>query len=181
MHRGRSGRASSTSTSSRDDTRTIVYYLDSGATRHLVNNLALLHDVRPLRAATDLHVADGATVKLTAEGTVVLAGASGRPVPLRDVAYSSQLAANLISVSCIVKARCTVTFDETEAVVRNAGGSVVMRFPKRGKLFVLEQAETKQQQSKRVDAEAGGRDRSEAKEDASSSSKSNSKSNAKQF
>ena len=141
---------------SKHQSRTVMYYLDSGATRHLVNNLALLHDVRPLRAPTELHVADGATVTLTSEGTGLLRGLNGRSVPLHDVAYSSQLAANLISVSCIVKSGCTILFDESEAIVRNQRGQVVMRFPKRGKLFVLEQEESKHAHSKRVKAEAGG-------------------------
>ncbi|MDR3582098.1 MAG: hypothetical protein P4L67_02370, partial [Candidatus Pacebacteria bacterium] len=116
------------------------WVLDSGATRHLTNNKAMLSQLVQLSPPIEMQVADGESLTLRESGLFRLQLSQGRSIPLKDVAYHSSLAANLLSVNQIVRFGFTVTFYPDEAVIRDAvSREVILRVPRRGKLYVIEQ------------------------------------------
>ena len=114
--------------------------LDSGASRHLTCEKKAIKNASELSPPMPLHVANGDAIALTSSGTVHLSGVNDVPITLADVGYGADLATNLLSVSCITKAGYSVSFGDSEAIVRDTtSGKVVMRVPREGKLYVIEQ------------------------------------------
>jgi transposase InsO family protein len=120
-----------------------AWCLDSGATRHLTCNKGLLTDVREINPPCELRVADGNIVPLRECGTGSLTLDGGHQLLLKNVAYDASLAGNLLSVPMLTKSGYCVEFDYGEARVRSgATNRIVLRVPRRGKLYVLDQSST---------------------------------------
>jgi transposase InsO family protein/uncharacterized membrane protein YgcG len=143
--------------------RIVEWVLDSAATRHLVCDESLLvpgsKQTLAESQAIPLLVADGARLMVREVGTCKLrttvrvreAGTPGaildsapfvteqRCVTLQGVACDSRLWCNLISVSRITKAGYSVSFGDTQAVVKHkVSGRIVLVVPRRGGLYVLQ-------------------------------------------
>jgi transposase InsO family protein len=110
------------------------WILDTGATRHLSNTRTALQDVRAIPPVT-VRAANNETLTLREGGEARLPCARGGDVVLQDVAYGSELAANLLSVARLADAGAQVLFTRTEAQVIR-GGRVVARAPRRGNLYL---------------------------------------------
>jgi hypothetical protein len=112
-----------------------VIALDSGATRHLVNDRSLMRNIKSIEPVM-LTVADNGQMAINQEGEVVIEKGN-ESVVLRDVGYCPDLAMNLLSVNKCTDAGATVTFDESTAKIIKKG-KVMLTIPKRNKLWVME-------------------------------------------
>ncbi len=121
----------------------VSWILDSGATKYVVNDKTLLTNVKSIKPIQML-IANREKIKLNEVGQtnlVVNSNSQNRKkiqIPLNEVIHAPQFSANLLSVSSMVEKGCTVIFNSTEAIVER-DGKTLMRIPKRGKLFILEQ------------------------------------------
>jgi hypothetical protein len=110
-----------------------TWILDTGATRHLSNNKKMLHDLGAIEPVT-MRAANNETLVLREGGSARVTCDNGGSLELRDVAYDSSLAANLLSVSHLTDSGATVIFDQKEArIVRNE--EVVFTAPRQGNLY----------------------------------------------
>lgn len=85
-----------------------VWYVDSGASMHMTNRNDWMYDVRSPAIAT-ITGASKTPLPVKSMGSVNLI-LKGRRIQVRDVLYVPKLAANLLSVSAMVKSGCQVNF-----------------------------------------------------------------------
>ncbi|POM57760.1 Mitochondrial Carrier (MC) Family, partial [Phytophthora palmivora] len=87
------------------------WILDSGASRHMVNDKTMLRDVTECHDAEESFQPDGAKLEVTLKGTAVLnAMVDGvqAEITLRNVYYAPKLARNLMSYCSLLKIGCKV-------------------------------------------------------------------------
>lgn len=100
---------------------TVYWILDSGATRHMCNDVAFFLELQPLPDPVPVKVGSGTSVSATSIGTVQL-----RPgVTLRDVYFVPDLDYNLMSVKRATTSGAEIKFDSTRGVVSIAGRQIL--------------------------------------------------------
>ena len=129
-------KVAASASSVRVDSPVVYFDVDSGCTRHLVNDLSLLTDVRDLPRPIAVSVANGATMNIHQVGTCRLQCQSGVYVTFGDVGYHPRLPSNLISVSRIVSRGGYIAFMRDRCEMRrSADGEVIQIVPKMRNLF----------------------------------------------
>ncbi|RVW32960.1 Retrovirus-related Pol polyprotein from transposon RE1 [Vitis vinifera] len=109
---------------------TKFWYVDSGASNHMTNNLTTLCHVRPYIGQSSIQTANGSSLPIAAIGD-----ASSK---FTDVFLAPQLSTNLIFVSQLVDNNCAVNFSSNGCVVQDqVTGEPIVKGPKVGCLFPL--------------------------------------------
>ncbi|SCZ88451.1 BZ3500_MvSof-1268-A1-R1_Chr2-1g04419 [Microbotryum saponariae] len=99
-----------------------AWLLDSGANRHMANDVRLFTHLQPVKGP---HVAGVAgSLPSTGSGSVELNTTSGR-VAVADVLHVPSLPCNLLSVRRLDRLGFTVSFGSNVATIRNAAGTAV--------------------------------------------------------
>ncbi|SCZ88409.1 BZ3501_MvSof-1269-A2-R1_Chr10-2g02534 [Microbotryum saponariae] len=99
-----------------------AWLLDSGANRHMANDVHLFTHLQPVKGP---HVAGVAgSLPSTGSGSVELNTTSGR-VAVADVLHVPSLPCNLLSVRRLDRLGFTVSFGSNVATIRNAAGTAV--------------------------------------------------------
>uniref|UniRef100_A0AAV1U680 Polyprotein n=1 Tax=Peronospora matthiolae TaxID=2874970 RepID=A0AAV1U680_9STRA len=103
------------------------WILDSGSSRHLVNNASLLQGVRDCEH--ECHLADGEVIKLSRVGSVVLtvkAEGHERDVTLTEVYLAPDLSRNIMSYGKLERKGFGLVYDGTKrTLARRSNGEVV--------------------------------------------------------
>lgn len=114
------------------------WFLDSGATSHMVRDKRVMVDVHEIQTE-ELTVADGTQIKGMARGSVNIKLVSTRSyVQLRDVLWVPGLQQNLLSVKRITETGNAVIFRNGVAEVRDTNGMVVARAVACGRLYKMD-------------------------------------------
>ena len=104
------------------------WILDSGSSRHLVNNASLLQGIRDCEH--ECHMNDGEVIKLSRVGSVVLtvtAKGRERDVTMTDVYLAPELSKNIMSYGKLGrKGFGIVYYDTTRALARRSNGEFVL-------------------------------------------------------
>ena len=122
-------------------TKTWTAMLDSAASRHLIKDMSLISNMRPLASPVPMVVANNEVVMLDQCGEVVLSTSSS-PVVL-DVTYAPTFKENLISAGQLTTQNKTkINMDDKKAVVTfgDHGGKIVAY--KKGNMYIIEQNKT---------------------------------------
>ncbi|SGY22681.1 BQ5605_C008g05020 [Microbotryum silenes-dioicae] len=99
-----------------------AWLLDSGANRHMANDVRLFTHLQPVKGP---HVAGVAgSLPSTGSGSVALDTTSGR-IAVADVLHVPSLPCNLLSVRRLDRLGFTVSFGSNVATIRNAAGTAV--------------------------------------------------------
>ena len=122
----------------RTQTKSWRALLDSGATRHLINDAELISCMQPLSSPVSMVVANNQTSESTHGGKLVLTTSNPEQPLELDVIHAPAFKENLISVGKLVRDQgATVTMDNKEAVVTVANSELVAE--KQGNLYVIDQ------------------------------------------
>lgn len=104
------------------------WYIDSGASSHMVNTQDWMVDARQ-SSLDDVMVADNNRLKVEAVGSVKLTLDRGKEQPMdatvNDVLYVPKLCANLLSVSQLVKRGNTIKFDKDGCKLYRSDGELI--------------------------------------------------------
>lgn len=96
----------------------VGFYMDSGASYHMSDDLSLFEEIVKLKSPFRVYVAKtGVYVTVTAIGNVRLFTDNGRCVLLKNVRFSEELSCNLISVSRLDKSGLKVEFFNGKAEI----------------------------------------------------------------
>ena len=114
------------------------FFLDSGATSHMVRSLKMLHNV--FEVSIPIHMADGNKVTATHMGSLLLrcfrnSSATPALVTLTNVLFVPYMRTNLLSVASLADKRCTVKFGSDKFVVHNHNDEEVLTGTREGNLF----------------------------------------------
>ena len=113
------------------------YILDSGATSHYINNLAVLHDIVELSQPKLVTVANNEKVKIIKMGTMKLPGHNGTTITLKDARYVPSFTTNLISVSKLTNNGASVMFTKDVAkLVKD--GKTLLTAKRVGELYYID-------------------------------------------
>jgi hypothetical protein len=115
-----------------------IWVLDSGASRHMCNDINTMHDVNPISCDDKRYaiLANNERVNLKQTGKTKIGN-----ILLEDVVHTPQFAANLLSVARIVdNVDGEITFTRTNALVKDNEGTTVVEVPRVGNLYLFEQA-----------------------------------------
>jgi hypothetical protein len=121
------------------------WIIDSGATRHVTNNISLIQNIEYLENPIELTVANNETLKLSQVGEAHLttqddATNGSTNIKLQNVTYAPTFKSNLVSVSKIVDSGAEVTFKSNQATITNASsGNIIATVPRIGNLYILNQ------------------------------------------
>jgi hypothetical protein len=110
-----------------------MWIIDSGATKHVTPFISALENVTTIQGMKIVGALHGQATTVTKVGDARL----NDRWKLTDVAYIRGASANLISESRLTAAGFTIFKDNQEAIIRDSNKKVVLRIPKRGKLWVL--------------------------------------------
>uniref|UniRef100_A0AAV1UNA8 CCHC-type domain-containing protein n=1 Tax=Peronospora matthiolae TaxID=2874970 RepID=A0AAV1UNA8_9STRA len=121
------------------DTGADDWVLDSGSSRHLVNDATLSMDARDCKETC--HLADGETVRLSRVGNVVLtvqAKGRQRNVTLKDVFLAAELARNIMSYGKLKRKGFGFVYDgTTRGLARRRDGEVTFDVMMRYKVLYV--------------------------------------------
>jgi Reverse transcriptase (RNA-dependent DNA polymerase)/gag-polypeptide of LTR copia-type/GAG-pre-integrase domain/Integrase core domain len=108
--------------------------LDSGASRHFVNDRSQLSNVSEVGTPVKVTTANGNVVSMTECGKAKMQVDQTTTVTLNEATYAPQFAANLLSVAQIADTGAVVTFDKESARITR-DGNVVLVVPRTGNLY----------------------------------------------
>jgi hypothetical protein len=111
------GSSSSTSSS-------VVWYIDSGASRHMTGVRSQFSELTERTLETDVVLGDDRTVSAAGLGTVIFQRESLPPLKLTDVLYVPGLTWNLVSVSTIEDRGYEVVFRGGQVLLYPKGGNI---------------------------------------------------------
>jgi transposase InsO family protein len=111
------GSSSSTSSS-------VVWYIDSGASRHMTGVRSQFSELTERTLETDVVLGDDRTVRAAGVGTVIFQRESLPPLKLTDVLYVPGLTWNLVSVSTIEDRGYEVVFRGGQVLLYPKGGNI---------------------------------------------------------
>jgi hypothetical protein len=128
-------------------TRRDEFLLDSGATRNVVSDQSLLHDVEPLPNPVYMRCAMGSGAMLRDHGRVKLS----RSVTLRNCAYAKGSKLNAISISRAADSGVVTVFGKKKAMMIRADAfhramlrvppkDIVLEVPRVGDLYIFKRA-----------------------------------------
>jgi hypothetical protein len=117
------------------ETNKTSWVLDSGATRHFVNDKTLMEQIQPLYEST-LTTATNEKLTINQIGTSSIKLNNKYKQPLKDVAYVPTFVTNLLSVSQIVDSGAIVIFTKSKALIKH-NGKLITTIPRSGNLFIL--------------------------------------------
>lgn len=94
--------------------------LDTGASHHVTNDLSQLQQVNKFHGKTTLTVGNGNSVPIKYIGSTTLNSYCDRPIFLKNVIHSPQIARNLISISQLTSQNnLSVEFDSDSFCVKD--------------------------------------------------------------
>ncbi|CAH9068398.1 unnamed protein product [Cuscuta epithymum] len=95
------------------------WMVDSGATKHICKNKSAFTSYSATMGDDEelVYLADSKTAKVHGKGKVLIKLTSGKTLSLNDVLYVPEFRTNLVSVSLLVKAGITVSFDCNKIVM----------------------------------------------------------------
>jgi hypothetical protein len=100
--------------------------IDSGATRHMFNDLSVFHKIESI-APTNVKLGNDSTANCAQIGEVVLHLSDGRRLRLSQVLYVLRLAINLLNVSQPAKKDIMTSFTKTGcALIDSEDGSCLL-------------------------------------------------------
>ena len=102
---------------------TPLWYIDSGASRHMSGVQDLFSELVPRTNQQDIILGDDSVVRVAGTGHVVFQRESGTPLTLTDVLYVPGLKKNLVSISCIEDKGFVVLFEKGQIYIYPPGGS----------------------------------------------------------
>ena len=112
-----------TSTSSRS-TSSDVWYIDSGASRHMTGALEFFSKLAERALDIEIILGDDRTVRVVGVGTVTFERESLPPLKVMDVLYVSGMKKNLISVSSMEETGFDITFPRGQVLMHPRGASI---------------------------------------------------------
>lgn len=107
-----------------DGYTTSDWIIDSGASKHMCNNKSLFSSIRKSQV-NHITIANRETLPVEGEGEIYIAIGS-KKVKLLNVLYVPKVAANLLSVGCIINANCNIVFHKSDCKILNIEGIVVL-------------------------------------------------------
>ncbi|RLM78765.1 hypothetical protein C2845_PM12G29900 [Panicum miliaceum] len=114
-----------------------TWWIDSGATIHVINSSQGMSGVRTIRKGTRmLRVANGVEADVEAIGALQLELRGGFILPLDDVLYVPSIERNLISVSKLDLDAYSCTFGDSKCVI-SLNGDIIYRAPLHNDLYLL--------------------------------------------
>ena len=113
-----------------------TWWIDSGATVHVMNSLQGFHISHTLKGTRRLNVVNGKEAEVEAVGSLTLKLHTGFLLQLKDVLYVPTLSRNLISVSCLDDFGFHCTFGEKQCFLKYCNKDVGLAV-RRGKLYML--------------------------------------------
>lgn len=114
------------------------WIIDSGASRHMTPDERMLSDLRSSDIG-EITIADSAKMRVTKSGRAILQ-LDEKQIDVNNVLHVPRLAANLLSVSQIVKQKNSVTFDENGCTIRNKANEIVARCTENNGLYKFKNA-----------------------------------------
>jgi hypothetical protein len=93
------------------------YYLDSGASHHMVNNDTNVFNKN--MCSQLVNTADGKPHRVNCSGDLIIDGKHGFNIKLQDVIVCNSLSSNFISVPCLDKNGFTIVFKKSAAFIYN--------------------------------------------------------------
>eukprot|EP00158_Paraphelidium_tribonemae_P003283 Partr_v1_DN26022_c0_g1_i2_m345 putative retrotransposon Tto1 - Nicotiana tabacumSimilarity to retrotransposon Tto1 -Nicotiana tabacumSimilarity to reverse transcriptase pol - Volvox carteri len=99
------------------------FYIDSGASAHLTNNIELLYDVTP--SNLKLFTGDGSILIARHKGSIDVTLPDGALGTIENVHYSPDLAANLLSVGQMIMTGCEANFASQTCRISRHGATVI--------------------------------------------------------
>eukprot|EP00794_Sanderia_malayensis_P005845 gene5845-6544_t len=127
------------STSALDES--LVWYVDSGASRHMSSNKEWMQDYAKLAIPEKIRLGDNRLVEAEGKGTVWIklkVGDKYKPAELSDVLYVPSLNKNLFSVSTVTKKGFSIMFDANQCVILDRNGTILGSGRSGGKLYTLD-------------------------------------------
>ncbi|XP_043480277.1 uncharacterized protein LOC122509978 [Leptopilina heterotoma] len=123
-----------------ESTSNNIWCMDSGATSHMCRNRKCFSEItqvenQMVRLAVDktTHILGKGTVHLTLKN-----GCREQKILLDNVLYVPELKTNLFSVSKATRGDRIITFNETDAEVRNKMNEIIFKGKRRGELYLIE-------------------------------------------
>jgi transposase InsO family protein len=116
-----------------------MWYLDSGATRHITKYKEILHNFRPLERERTVTYGNNEQVTVSTHGDVIL-GRSVSPhirLMMKDVLYSPHNAFNLLSVSAAAANGVEFNFTEDRCMAYKDGELILGAFKESNGLYKL--------------------------------------------
>jgi hypothetical protein len=117
------------------------FYLDSGATAHMVNDMKFVKNFVAVKDS--IYVANKDKLDVIGKGTVKLMvkyGDKKTEVEVKDVLVVRGLSTNLLSISCIADQGHSVVFEKSKCVVRDSKGKPFAVGKRVGGLYKVERA-----------------------------------------
>ena len=114
------------------------WILDSGATRHVCNDLQFFLRTESAQHLPAIRVGDGVTLPVAAVGPVALYSHTGTSITLTDVLYMPKMIVNLVSVSRLADRGVNTHFGPESAVLtHDQTGTVLDTAPNINCLYLL--------------------------------------------
>ena len=106
-----------------------AWYIDSGATNHMINDLGKLLDLKPYVGTDTLLVRNGSALHIKHIGSALLATTTNKPLCLNHVLHVQNIKKNLLSVSkLLVDNNVTLEFFKNVCVVKaRISGIILLR------------------------------------------------------
>jgi hypothetical protein len=109
-----------------------TFILDSGATKHFINDKSLLSDIKSNKNVNVI-TANNQCVEFNESGTIDLNG-----INIKDAIYAPSFTSNLLSVSKLVDKGKTITFNKHNAIVTDNNGEQSITIPRINNLYVYD-------------------------------------------
>jgi hypothetical protein len=122
-------------------TKSEVWCLDSGATRHMCNSRRKFKTLNKDNQFK-VYTASEHCMKSVGSGNVNLSLKTNRennPVKIQNALYVPELRNNLLSVSSITEKGHSVVFKKNNAIVKRKDGSTILTATKRNKIYVIDE------------------------------------------
>ncbi|MCO5570135.1 hypothetical protein L7F22_023852 [Adiantum nelumboides] len=121
----------------------MIWYFDSGASRHITSRKDLFCSLDAALAGKKVTCANNASYPIKGVGKILITISDGSDLCLPDVLYVSRIKKNLLSVSSLAKNGLRVTFEDDKCIVRDRenGYSLITTGMLENRLFVLDRYE----------------------------------------
>jgi hypothetical protein len=120
------------------------FYLDSGATTHMVNDKKWVKNFVPVKDS--ITVANNSKMKVSGKGNVQLFvknGSSKSEIKVRNVLVVPGLATNLLSVSAMTDKGHSIKFKKSKCYISDIKGKLIATGTRKGQLYKLDKFKEK--------------------------------------